>query len=389
MEAQDRAKNQAWHFSRGIVFAGDSRVTYPRLPMARYYSDPPPVTDDGKVSERLTDETLRESTGETDLVGSGVGVLNNNGQAPIVIGEGEASATAAVQEPAEPPKEEETAPCEPPISDLAYKIPEDIFKRARAAQEGTPESFWSYGLYRGPNEDGILNQKVKVHYCTSSHTTQRVLKQYFMEEKVLGFDLEWVENSRKVQGARRNVSLVQLASPSRIALFHLAVFPKGDTLVAPLLKQIMEDPNVTKCGVWIKGDSTRMRTFLEVDPRGTFELSHLYKLVQYSANGQRGQVDKKLVSLAHQVQHVLRLPLFKGDVRKSDWSQPLNMSQVICEFCGGFWSFLGGTNEGCRFCFRRLRCGTTFRYTGPPAEEPGSHTAITTPCRTQPPYPTG
>jgi len=370
MEARDRPKNQAWHFSRGIVFAGGTKVVYPRLPMVRYYSDPAPVANDGKVSERSADEALRENSSEPDLAGSGVG------QAPIVSDEGEAS---SAQEPAEPPKEEEIAPCNPPVSDLGYKIPEDIFQKGKTAQVGTPESFWSYSLYRGPNENGILDRRVKVHYCTSSHTTQRVLKQYFMDEKVLGFDLEWAENSKRVQGARRNVSLVQLASPSRIALFHLAVFPKGDTLVAPLLKQIMEDPNITKCGVWIKGDSTRMRTFLEVAPRGTFELSHLYKLVQFSAN-QLGQVDKKLVSLAFQVQDVLKLPLFKGDVRKSDWSQPLNMSQVICEFCSGFWGSLGGTNEGRRFCFRCLRCGATFRCAGPSAKEPGSYTTIATPC---------
>lgn len=351
------AKHQLWHVSRGIVFTGDTMVVYPRLPMARFHSAPAQVTDDGSVSELPTARTLRESTSETELASSGAGNDNDSGQVPAINTQVE-PAILVVEEPAQPPKE--TAPCKPPVSDLAYQIPENIFQKAREAREGQPESFWSYSLYRGPNEDGILDQKVKVHYCTSSHTTERVLKQYFMQEKVLGFDLEWAENSTKAQGARRNVSLVQLASPSRIALFHLALYPKGDTLVAPLLKQIMEDPNITKCGVWIKGDCTRLRTFLGINSRGSFELSHLYKLVKYSPTGQHELVDKKLVSLASQVQDCLKLPLFKGQVRTSDWSQPLNMSQLICMCCDLFGTRCK-TNGRCRFRIRCLCCGTAFR----------------------------
>ncbi len=94
----------------------------------------------------------------------------------------------------------------------------------------------------------------------------------------------------------------------------------------------MEDPEVTKTGVWIKGDCTRLRTFLNIDSRGTFELSHLYKLVKYSSSGQYASVNKKLVSLAQQVEDYLGLPLFKGQgVRSSDWSQPLSMDQIICK----------------------------------------------------------
>ena len=124
---------------------------------------------------------------------------------------------------------------------------------------------------------------------------------------------------------------MQIASPSRIALFHLALYPKKDSLVAPTLKRIMEDPNITKTGVFIKGDATRMRNFLDIDSHGLLELSHLYKLVKYSSSGEVGLVNKKLVSLAKQVQDVLHLPMFKGqDVRSSDWSLPLKMDQIIC-----------------------------------------------------------
>jgi hypothetical protein len=221
---------------------------------------------------------------------------------------------------------------EPPFTPLEFKIPEEVFREAKLAEAGTPESFWSYGLYRGPGEDGSTDRKVKVHYCKSRHTTDRVLQQYFMNEKVLGFDLEWSPSAMRFQGPRHNVSLVQIASPSRIALFHVALYPRSDILAAPSLKKIMEDPGVTKVGVAIKGDCTRLSKFLGIESRGVFELSHLFKLVKYSSTGAFHNVNKKLVSLATQAEECLRLPLFKGqDVRSSDWTQPLQMEQIICE----------------------------------------------------------
>jgi len=227
-------------------------------------------------------------------------------------------------------KPEAEAHCEPPFTPLDFKIPDDTFQAAKCAPEGSPESFWSYTLYRGPCDDG--GAKIKVHYCSSKHTTERVLQQYFMGEKIVGFDLEWASDATKAQGVRRNISLVQLASPSRIALFHLALYPnKDDDMIAPSLKKIMEDPEVTKVGVAIKGDCTRLRNFLGMDARGLFELSHLYKLVKYSTTGELELVNKRLVSMATQVQDVLQLPLFKGlDVRGSDWSRSLMMEQIIC-----------------------------------------------------------
>ncbi len=94
----------------------------------------------------------------------------------------------------------------------------------------------------------------------------------------------------------------------------------------------MEDPSITKVGVWIKGDCTRLKNYLGIQSRGIFELSHLYKLVKYSATKEFGSINKKLVSLATQVQDHLGLPMFKGqDVRSGDWSQPLQMDQIICK----------------------------------------------------------
>ncbi|GAW12546.1 hypothetical protein ANO14919_019160 [Xylariales sp. No.14919] len=216
----------------------------------------------------------------------------------------------------------------PPPSVVEYRMVDDLFYAAKKSSPGSPGSFWSYAQYRRTEADGT-SHKVLVHYCRSRHTMERVCKQYFMGEKILGFDLEWMADSTRRDGLKRNVSLIQLASPSRIGLFHVALFTKNEDMVGPSFRSLMEDPSVIKTGVSIKGDTTRLRNFLDIDSRGLMELSHLYKLVTYSRNGQYHNINRRLVPLATQVEEYLHLPLFKGQsVRASDWSRPLDLSQV-------------------------------------------------------------
>lgn len=217
-----------------------------------------------------------------------------------------------------------------PPSTISFKMSEEIFRGAKNAAPGSPESFWSHALYRGPEVDGV-EPKVKIHYCRSKNTTQRVLEQYFMDKKLLGFDIEWKLEAHRNGGIKKNVSLIQLASEDRIALFHVALY-SGDgveNLVAPSLKAIMEDPSISKVGVAIKADCTRLQKFLDIRARGIFELSHLYKLVKFSSSKDYNLINKRLVSLATQVQEHLHLPLFKGEVRSSDWSRELAMDQIV------------------------------------------------------------
>jgi hypothetical protein len=218
---------------------------------------------------------------------------------------------------------------------LSFRMPEDTFKKAKDAEAGSSESYWTHSLYRGPQ-----GQKVRVHYCKSLHTTERCLKQYFVDKPVLGFDIEWKYQASLNAGRKSNVALVQLACEDRIMLSHLALFPKEgvEDLVAPTLKKIMEDPEITKVGVNIKGDCTRLRKWLEIDSKGVFELSHLYKLIKYSQSGDYRLINKKVVSLATQTEDHLGLPLFKGEVRGSDWTENLSMEQILCEY-----SFLDST----------------------------------------------
>ncbi|KAI0875000.1 ribonuclease H-like protein [Hypoxylon argillaceum] len=218
---------------------------------------------------------------------------------------------------------------DPPPSVFEYKVVDSMFYAAKKSPEGSPESFWSYALYRHMEEDGEL-QKVKVHYCRSRHTMERVCKQYFMDEKVLGFDLEWMAEAKSRDGLKKNVSLIQLASQSRIALFHVALFVNSKDMVGPSFRSIMEDSTITKVGVHIKGDTTRLRNFLDIDSKGLMELSNLYKVVKYSKSREYHNINRRLVPLATQVEEYLHLPLFKGrDVRASNWARPLTMSQVL------------------------------------------------------------
>ena len=216
-----------------------------------------------------------------------------------------------------------------PRSNCSFKISEELFRKAKKADPGSPESYWSHVLYRGPPQDGV-EQKVKVHYCTSKHKSEEVLQRHFLGKKRIGFDLEWKPNVEYKAGVKQNVSLVQLACDGRIALLHIALFTDAQIECPPTLRKILEDSEVTKIGVAIKADCTRFHKLLQVKAKSLFELSHLYKLVKYSELKDYKQINKKLVPLAQQVEEHLHLPLFKGsDVRASDWSQKIQYEQIV------------------------------------------------------------
>ncbi|KAJ6438495.1 Werner syndrome helicase [Purpureocillium lavendulum] len=245
---------------------------------------------------------------------------------------------------------------DPPLTPLSFNMSSDLFHEARAATAGSAQSYWSHTLYRRVTSSGTI-EKVRVHYCTSKHTMEHVCRKYFLGESVLGLDLEWLPYASRAAGPRENVSLIQVASPGRIGLFHVAMFsdsssssaaaarardgkrppPKAaasgraaDDLVAPTFRSIMEDPAVSKVGVHVQGDCTRLNNYLGVRPRGVFELSHLYKQVKYSAARTPRLINKVPVALSTQVEECLRLPLYKGDsVRSSNWMRPLNSQQLL------------------------------------------------------------
>lgn len=189
---------------------------------------------------------------------------------------------------------------------------------------GHQSSCWSHELYRGP-----CQEKVQVFYCKNLDQSERVAR-LFLDEPVLGFDLEWPVLPYKPKLAKRRVALIQLSSESRIALFHLALHfgNSPQDLISPTLKSILEDPDVLKTGASISQDCTRLRESLEVNVKATFELSHLHKLVKYSQTAP-GLLNRKTVTLSSMCQEAFGLPLYKDqDVRTADWDKALNMDKA-------------------------------------------------------------
>ncbi|KAL8696989.1 MAG: hypothetical protein Q9201_007374 [Fulgogasparrea decipioides] len=213
-------------------------------------------------------------------------------------------------------------------SPLGYHIPSVKMRESMLASRTSRSAYWQYTLYEGPK-----GEKVKVHYCKSLETTERIAK-LFVNESVIGFDIEWKPSATAKDGIRKNVALIQIASEERIALFHVARFSKDEKiedLVAPTFKTIMESDSITKVGVSVKGDCSRLRKYMSIESRGLFELSHLYKLVKFCVSDVK-RINKMLVALAKQVEEHLMLPMYKDEsVRGSDWSEDLNYEQIYCK----------------------------------------------------------
>ncbi|KAL4808457.1 ribonuclease H-like domain-containing protein [Aspergillus unguis] len=201
------------------------------------------------------------------------------------------------------------------------------WKREKASPQSilNNASQWSHRLYKTHEGKPIM-----VHYCSSLATTDKVA-QLFANEPVLGFDMEWKWPGATPDKIQENVSVIQLASRDRIAIFHIARFQPNsqlNNLVSPKLKAVIENPNILKAGVNIKGDCSRLLKWLKIDARGTFELSHLHKLIKY-CHAMPKLVNRARVKLADQVQEHFGLPLAKErSVRCSNWSKPITAQQA-------------------------------------------------------------
>jgi hypothetical protein len=240
----------------------------------------------------------------------------------------------AVDQPARTDSKGSTIESIVPDNALPYRMSAETLERAKKFPTGSPGSYWSHTMYQNLDDSDAQHHKVKVHYCTSKHTMEHVCKKYFVGEKVLGFDMEWSPWANRNSGPRQNVALIQIASPSRIGLFHCAVFPKDD-FIGPTFQQIMGDANVSKVGVAIKADCTRLKKYMGVETRGILELSHLYKVIKYSRERRPDLVNKTLVTMSLLVEEILKLPIYKGDsVRTSDWTKPLKTQQISCKRAG-------------------------------------------------------
>ncbi|QSS59799.1 3'-5' exonuclease/helicase [Histoplasma capsulatum] len=188
----------------------------------------------------------------------------------------------------------------------------------------SPSKYWSYNLNKTP--DG---KEITVHYCTSLQTMERVAK-LFLSETIVGLDVEWKAQASAQDSLVDNVSVIQLASKERIAIFHLALFNPANSLqhlLSPTLKRILESPDIVKVGVAIRADCTRLYKYLGIRTDNICEVSRLHKVVKHHLNPKL--IDKRLVNLAQQVEEHLGLPLDKDpEIRCGGWSKKLNYRQV-------------------------------------------------------------
>ncbi|KAF2246075.1 hypothetical protein BU26DRAFT_521580 [Trematosphaeria pertusa] len=201
--------------------------------------------------------------------------------------------------------------------------------RLRPPQQHEQKPHWTHHLYRGPN-----NEAVEVLY-SSNKAQSEALAQRFLNEPILGFDLEWPMPwnwTKPEKTLKDEIALLQIASPDKIALFHLGLHSGTEPtdLICPSLRKIIESPAITKTGHNIMAaDCSKLKKHFSLVPRAIFELSHLHYLVMHGQN-EPSKVLTKIggISLAELVRIHLGYEMLKdGKVRKSNWKRPLNERQ--------------------------------------------------------------
>jgi ribonuclease D len=184
--------------------------------------------------------------------------------------------------------------------------------------------WWSVKMYRGPD-----NKSVQIQYSKTKAESERLARQ-FLNEPVVGFDMEWPWRQANRNDLQSKIGLIQVAIEDKIALFHIGLHPGKtvDDIIAPSLRKLIEDPKIGKLGIGVlSADFSRLRKFFHFKPRGAVELSHLYRLTKFG-DWKPEYVSTKLISLANLVEDQFGYPLYKGDVRTSNWSKPLKQDQI-------------------------------------------------------------
>jgi hypothetical protein len=202
---------------------------------------------------------------------------------------------------------------------LSYHIPEFLLQKLRARPKNS--TYWSHEWYQ--NAQG---KKVKVSYASTREASEELAK-VFLNEKVLGFDMEWKADRNKKRRSSRTlkdeISLIQISSSEEIGLFHIALHEgsRPAQLLAPSLRRIIESSSIIKTGVGIySADASRLRKFMGLKPQGILDLNFLHRLVDLSSR-------TRMTSLSDHAKIHLGFPLFKGDVRTSDWTKSLTSAQ--------------------------------------------------------------
>lgn len=203
----------------------------------------------------------------------------------------------------------------PPLSmspTFAMLDPRDL---TIAARSPSGHYVFSYKLFRD-----LHDRCPKLHCCTNLEEAEQAARR-FLNHRVLGLDTEF-----KTLGGTRitdHICLIQLASESDIALFHIALY-EGDLpehFMPPTLRKILRTQDVYKTGSMVKGDAAKIKRYLDCEVRGLIDLKQFMQTVHPKEKGQSA-------TLAIMVERYYGLHLNKSDsTRCSDWSRPLRGSQ--------------------------------------------------------------
>ncbi|KAI1519076.1 HRDC multi-domain protein [Pyrenophora tritici-repentis] len=174
-------------------------------------------------------------------------------------------------------------------------------------------------LFRGPD-----NQPPQEFYSDNYDDSEK-LASMFLNESVLGFDMQWIYPERKNNiPLQEAVSVIGVATESKIAVFHIGrhLGKRASEVLAPSLRKIIENRDIVKTGYSIIGDLARLRKHFGLQPRGAMELSYLNVLINeermnfktyYTKGGMGGLVNE----------HFHGYTLIKDSGQRKDWLSPM------------------------------------------------------------------
>lgn len=246
-----KGSDQTWNTSHGITFASNHESTS----LLRAFQPLHGIPSEGKSSQKdlwlWTESQTPQHTRprEEHCEGFGDVAPTKTQTHPLNTQITYETKSPSLKSDGHSPESAHSKGCSPPNdeafrSPLGFHIPQAKLRNALLAEPTSSASYWHYTLYQGPGGD---KDKVKVHYCKNKEITEKIA-QLFLNEKIIGFDIEWKPNSCATDGITKNVALIQLASEERVLLAHIARYPNAATsekekkfedFVAPSLKQIM------------------------------------------------------------------------------------------------------------------------------------------------------
>lgn len=183
---------------------------------------------------------------------------------------------------------------------------------AVAPKDRSDNHIFSYLLFRGPEK-----QEVNLHYIWQIRGAEACAKR-FLKCKVVGFDTEFS------YGCSGRVQLIQIASETDIALFHVALLEKENPAKAlpNSLRKIFESPNITKTGSKVELDADKVKKAFRCKVQACVDSKKFLHAVHENEIGEKA-------GLSAMTQRYFGLGLDKDlSNRSGNWSKLLSPKQI-------------------------------------------------------------